>query len=302
MNSSVKARISVVIATTAEKKRAKSIDNAINSVIAQQGCNFDLIVVINGSLFDDNVRKSIENNTRVQCHYLLEGSFPKALTYARSIIKTDYFCFLDDDDELLPSSLFARFSSLENNPAIDVAIGNGIKKQSDLVWQIHPDILSYQGDALAVLCKKNGNWLASCAGMFRTETIPQQYFDDYAVYAEWSYIAFKLAVFNKVIFINCLCYCINSQSGSLSHNEAYLFGQYDMTKKVLALPLPTWAKKLLSIKICDTEHTISERYLKNKQRSRAWLFHFKSLSNTKTFFKYILFTRHLLVQNLINKQ
>jgi glycosyltransferase involved in cell wall biosynthesis len=297
----MKVRISVVIATTAEKKRAESIDRAINSVIAQQGCNFNLIVVINGEIFDDDVRKSIEDNKLVQCHYLLEGSFPKALAYARSVIKTDYFCFLDDDDELLPSSLFARFSALECNPNMDVAVGNGLKKHSDFAWQTHPNILSYQGNSLAALLKENGNWLASCAGMFRTETIPQQYFDDYAVYAEWSYIAFKLAIFNKVIFINCLCYCINVQSESLSHNEAYLLGQYDMTRKVLILPLPMWAKKLLLIKVCDTEHTISERFLKNKQSARAWLFHLRSLSNTKTFFKYILFTRYLIFQNLTNK-
>jgi len=294
MLTNTKVRISVVIATTAERKRAESIDIAINSVIAQQGCNFDLLVVINGSIFDNNVRKSIENNKRVQCHYLLEGSFPKALAYARSIIKTDYFCFLDDDDELLPSSLYARFSTLENNPGMDVVIGNGIKKQSDLAWQIHPEIMSYQDDSLAALFKNNGNWLASCAGMFRTKTIPQQYFDDYAVYAEWSYIAFKLAVFNKVIFINTLCYSINVSTVSLSHNEAYLFGQYNMTKKVLALPLPKWAKKLLLIKVCDTEHAIAERHLKNNQRARAWLFHFKSLNQTKTFFKYIMFTRYLI--------
>ena len=264
------ARVSVVIATTAEKKRAGQINNAINSVLEQEGCNFNLIVVIN-------------------------GNFPRALVYARSIIDSDYFCFLDDDDELLPGSLMSRFEALEVNLKADVAVGNGLKKHNaSLELETHTDILAYQDAPLDALFRQNGNWLASCAGLFRSSTIPQEYFDDYAVYAEWTYLAFKLTIYKEVIFVDKLCYRINVNTESLSHNEAYLLGQYSMAEKVLLLPLPRWAKKSFLIKRRDMEHDLTERYLSTKQTKKAWGYHFKSLGSRSTFIKYFLFTRYLV--------
>jgi len=297
------ARVSVVIATTAEKKREEQINNAIASVLSQTGCTFTLIVVINGNRFDPEVRQSIEGNDCIQSHYLPEGNFPKALMYARSIIEGKYFCFLDDDDELLPDSLQSRFDALESNKEADVAVGNGLKKHNEtLELETHANILKYHEAPLAALFKQNGNWLASCAGMYRSATIPQEYFDDYAVFAEWTYIAFKLAIYKQVTFVNTLCYRINVQGESLSHNEQYLLGQYNMANKLLDLPLPVWARKNIFIKIRDMEHDLAERYLNNGQKAKAWLYHFKSLGNFKTFHKYVLFTRYLLSKSFLNNK
>lgn len=287
--------VTVIIATTAEKKREKQILTAISSVLTQQGCQIQLLLIINGSRFDPSVKNSLEKNNAITCHYLTEGNFPKALIYARNLVDTEFFCFVDDDDELLANSLIDRLTSFKNAPDSDVVVGNGLKKHNvELELETHSDILNYQENPLKALFRENGNWLASCAGMFRTETISTEYFEDYAVYAEWTYIAFKLALYKKVTFVDSLCYRINVNSESLSHNEAYLLGQYAMTEKVLALSLPSWARKLFIIKRRDMEHDLAERYLSTKNHYGAWRFHVKSLCNMATFPKYLLFTRYLI--------
>jgi len=293
-------KISVVIATTAETTRETQINAAISSILNQQNCLFCIIVVINGTMFSSTVRQSFEINKNLQTHYLTEGSFPKALAYARSIITTEYFCFLDDDDELLPNSLASRCKILDENALADVVVGSGFKKfNENMEIETHPNITSYQECPLEVLYRPMGNWLASCAGMYRTSAIPQEYFDDYAVYAEWTYIAFKLALQKNVIFINELCYRVKVTPSSLSSNEKYLWGQYALVDKVLALPLPRWAKKLSAIKKREVEHDLAERFLIDNKIGKAWAFHLKSLKNTNTFFKYILYTRYFIMSGRI---
>lgn len=291
--------VTVIIATTAEKKREAQILTAISSVLTQQECQFQLLLIINGSRFEPSLRNSLENNNDITCHYLKEGNFPKALIYARSLVDTEFFCFLDDDDELLPSSLIERLTAFKAFPDSDVVVGNGLKKHNtELELETHSEILNYQENPLKALFRANGNWLASCAGMFRTKTISPEYFKDYAVYAEWTYIAFKLALYKKIIFIDDICYRINVNVESLSHTENYLQGQYNMTRKVLALPLPKWARYLFLVKKRDMEHDLAERYMKNKDMWKAWEYHLKSLCNYKTFFKYILFTRYLISKSV----
>jgi glycosyltransferase involved in cell wall biosynthesis len=287
--------VTVVIATTAEKKREHQLERAMNSILSQEGCEFNLLIIINGSRFDPALRKSIEQNKQVTCHYLTEGNFPKALMYARSKVDTEFFCFVDDDDELLPLSLANRLAGFSDGKKVDVVVGNGLKKATNSAeLEMHPDILTYQQQPLEILTQQNGNWLASCAGMFRTETIPYEYFSDYATYAEWTYIAFKLAINKQVTFVKEPCYRINVNTESLSHNEAYLFGQYAMNNMLLGLKLPNHVRSSILIKRRDMEHEFSERFLREKQVLRAWFYHFKSLCNRNTFFKYFLFTRYLI--------
>lgn len=44
--------VTVIIATTAEKKREAQILTAISSVLTQQECQFQLLLIINGSRFE----------------------------------------------------------------------------------------------------------------------------------------------------------------------------------------------------------------------------------------------------------
>ena len=289
--------VTVIIATTAEKKRKVQLSKAIDSILTQQNCSFNLIVIINGRRYDENIRNELETNSNLSCYYLEEGHYPKALVHGRKKVDTPYFCFLDDDDELLPNSLHARLAEFVQNPDVDAVIGNGVWQRTDKnKSETHNSILEFQKNPLAVLLQPHGNWLCSCAGMFKSATIPQSYFDDYAPYGEWTYIAYKLAVYNTIHFVEHKCFRINVNSESLSHDQAYLFGLYEMHKKVLSLSLPSYARKKIILKKKDMEHVIASQYLANNEMKQAWYYHFKSMTCLSSLLKYVLFTRHLVLK------
>lgn len=289
--------LTVVIATTAEKKRAQKLENAINSVLLQKDCKFEIIVVVNGQRFDPEIRADLEENTHINSVYRDEGSYPKALSFGRSLVETPYFCFLDDDDELLPGSLSARHIVFEKNQAIDVVVGNGIRdRYKEKTIECHPEIVTYQADPLGELLKPDGIWLGSCAGMYKTSSITVDFFSDYAAYGEWTYLAYKLSLSKKIQFIPNKCFKINMHNESLSHSKEYLFGLYEMHNRVLQLSLPKYARKAVLLKKSNIEHCIAEYYLELGFIKKGWLYHLKSMNNIQDFFKYCAFTRYFLIR------
>ena len=182
--------VTVFIATTAEAKRKAQLERAIDSVLSQADCSVKLVIVINGDRYDQNIRSDIENHPQIESHYLELGSFPEALVYARRVLTTQYFCFLDDDDELLANSISSRLAPFKTNSELDIVVGNGLRKMPSTEVALHKDILAYQKDPLVALLGKNGNWLASCAGLYRANNIPVEYFQDYIKYAEWRLACF----------------------------------------------------------------------------------------------------------------
>jgi len=286
--------ITVIIATTAEKKRESQLYRAIESVLSQTNCCFELLLIINGERFDGELKQRLEKDSRFICSYKKEGSYPKAAIYARSIIKTPYFCFLDDDDELLNNSLALKLEEFKLFPDTDVVVGNGFKNMYQRnTLECHPNILCYQDNPLEQLLEPNGNWLASCAALFKTQSIGQVYFDDYSDYSEWTYLAFKLALNTKIRFIKKYCHRINMQNDSLSHTKDYLLGIYSLQYKILELPLPEYVRKKVLYRIMDIEHSISEYFLVKRDIKKAWFYHLKSISTIEGFLKYFLFTRKL---------
>ena len=291
--------ITVTIATTAELKRESHINRAIESVLSQQGCLFQLHIIINGCIFDLALKNRLEKDSRFTCYYLAEGSYPKALVYARSIVTTAYFCFLDDDDELLPSSLSLRLKEFSLNPTADVVISNGLRSfQDGSTIECHPNIMTYMNDPLAELLKRDGIWLGSCAGLYKSAKIPNDYFEDYAAYGEWTYLAFKLALNKNIRFTPLKGFKINVHNESLSHSRHYLFGLYQMHQKVLLLALPKHLKRLFEIKTGAIEHCIAGDFLEHGQQNEAWRYHFKSLKSWQGVKNYLFYSRFLIIASL----
>ncbi|MEW6990617.1 glycosyltransferase family A protein [Colwelliaceae bacterium 6441] len=290
--------ITVSIATTAEAKREQQLERAIDSVLSQQGCSFKLHLIINGDRFDRDLKEKLEQDQRFSCFYREEGHLPKALAYARSIIDTDYFCFLDDDDELLPDSLCRRLNGFDVNT--DVVVGNGVRRNTNTGEESisHPNFSRYQLDPLLSLFGRSGTWLSSCAGLFKTSSIPTDYFSDYIKYAEWSYLAFKVALKHNVGFVDHECHRVNIQSGSLSSHDAYLEGQMALLEALKGMSLPSRVSKLFSTKLTDTYHVLSVNYLKQGEKTKSWQTHLSSMRSLEGFKKYILYTRHVIIGSL----
>jgi glycosyltransferase involved in cell wall biosynthesis len=294
MKSESKIDVTVFIATTAEKKRANSIRNAIKSVLSQVGTK--LIIIINGNKFDASLKFELENQPDVECYYLSLGNFPEALKYARKIVDTNYFSFLDDDDELTEGSIEKRLNAFKDPKGIDAVVGNGYRKNKSNVKSLMLDTLKvekFNKNPLLSLFERRGNWLASCSGLYRTSSIPQEYFDDYAKYAEWSYLAVKIASYRHVKLVDSPCFIINETQGSLSHTLEYYIEQYHYLFKLLGMNLPKDINTIIRIKKIDMEHQLSTLYLDKGEVLKAWYYHILSLTSLRGFKRYVLSTRYL---------
>jgi len=291
--------LTVFIATTAEKKRKNSIRDAIKSVLSQVGVK--LVVIINGNKFDASLRTELESHPNIECHYISLGNFPEALRYARKIVDTDYFSFLDDDDELIDDSIKKRISAIKESKAIDVVIGNGYRRNTSNEKSLmlnDVQVKMFNKDPLIALFEKRGNWLASCSGVFRSSSIGQEYFDDYAKYAEWSYLAVKIACDKNLRLVNSPCFIINETGGSLSHSFEYYEGQYHYLFKLLEMNLPSKIHNIIEAKKIDMEHQLAVLCMEEGKWSKAWHYHLLSLSRFYGFKRYVLSTRHFLVNKV----
>src|SRR5262245_55327336 len=96
--------ITVIIPTTCEKQREAQLLAAIESIKAQSGIAAKILLVVNGSRFDAPLLAQLRERDDVCVEYREVGSLPLALEYGCTRVDTEFFCFLDDDDELLEGS------------------------------------------------------------------------------------------------------------------------------------------------------------------------------------------------------
>lgn len=296
--SAIAPSVTVIIATMLSADRRQSIFKAIRSIQMQDCNSISILVVANGKRVDSSILLEIQSIDRLKVILVNEGSYPKALIMGRQYVKTDFFCFLDDDDELLEGSITQRLYAFQENDVIDVVVGNGLSKNKSLSKLVitQDKFDSFKNSPAESILERRGNWLASCAGMFKTETVGSHYFEDYAEYAEWSYLAIKLANTKKVILIDYPCYQINASESSLSNSERYEIGIYQYLKKLKSLKTTPSFKRKLDKKLVDFEHSLSLYFWHKNEYRKAIKFHLKSLMSFYGFKRYFLSTRHFLVR------
>ncbi len=113
--------VSVVMPTY---NRANLLNNAINSILNQTHKNFELIIIDDGS--KDNTENIVlsYNNPKIRYH---SNQTNKGISYSRNkgfnLAKGKYIMIMDDDDFSLPDRMEKQVNFLENNPNIDVVIG-----------------------------------------------------------------------------------------------------------------------------------------------------------------------------------
>ncbi|WP_210394985.1 glycosyltransferase family 2 protein [Motiliproteus sediminis] len=289
-------KVTVIIATMAERSRRFSLERALNSIRNQRDISCDICVVVNGTRYDEDLIEKIKSDSAIDYYYSEVASFPEALRIGRSKVKTPFFCFLDDDDELLNNSVKERLDCMLASNTTDVVVGNGYRMTTNGdESKVFSDFNLVSQDPLAYLTRESGNWLASCSGLYRTSSIDQSYFDDYAKHYEWTYLAFKIALKCSIYFIDQPTYRIIGSTGSLSTSESYFSGSIDAVKKIIKLPLPMKHRKKLVNRLSDIHHHLSNRYLQKETRDymKSWHHHIKSLNSIHGL-RYLSYTRHII--------
>jgi glycosyltransferase involved in cell wall biosynthesis len=284
--------ITVLIASSCEAKREGAIWRAVESVLAQDGVLVDLKIVVNGTRFDKQLFERLESHPRVDVSYLEEGSYPAAVFHARTLVDTEFFAYLDDDDEFLPGALLTRVQPLLEDPGIDFVATNGYVNSGA------GDVIAYrpsadmERDPLRELLR--ANWMQNCGNLFRTSSVTLEYFDRTTKYYEWTLLAFKMSMKLRSRFIDLPTYRKHELPESLYKSPDVIEGSIVVLDMLSAMNTSPSLRGTLRKLRCSAFHATSDFHRVSGNWAKAWKFHLRSLSHPSGW-RHIPFTRKLLL-------
>lgn len=268
-------QITVIIPTTCDRERERTLYRAIASLQSQTVGLPSIAVIANGPRVNDDVLRAINSLPGVQTWCLEEGSLPRAIAFGRAQVTTPYFGFLDDDDEYLPDALRLRLRALESRADAALCATDGYDC-IDGKDRIRETVLpGAPEDPLRGLLK--ANWLASCGGLFRADLVPEGYFDGQTKYYEWTMLAYKLAATRKVLLLDTPTYRLHISTGSLSRSEAYRLAEPQVLAKLCQLNLPRDVRMELQRRVGRAYHGLASYFLRAGRVREAWKYHAHSL-------------------------
>lgn len=288
-------RVTVIIASLATRERASALFRAISSVSISAGAEIlEIVVCVNGSKWDAETVDRLRATSGVKLFQLQQPSLPEALLYGRKTVETEYFCFLDDDDELLEKSIDVRLELMDSNRELDLVVANGYDSRFGLDGLRYANLSAFSADPFSSLFVSN--WIASCGALFRSSSVGVGYFKNYHKYLEWTWLAFQLMMDQKrVAFIDFPCYVINDTSGSLSKSTEYDAAHQSLNNRMLQQKPPSRIRKLIRMRMSASAHMASEAALRRGDIWVAILMHLKSMLMPKGV-RYLLYSRHIVFQ------
>ena len=284
--------IAVIIATSCEAKREAAIWRAIDSALTQGDVTVELIVVVNGARFDRSLLDRLRSHPRLAVHYREEGSYPAAVAHGRTLVATEFFAYLDDDDEYLPGALRTRAAPMLEDPAIDFVATTGYLNSGA------GDVIAYrpranlEQEALKELLR--ANWMQPCGHLFRSSSVTLDYFDAKTKYYEWTLLAFKLAMTRRLRFLDVPTYRKHDSPESLYKSPAVTEGAVAASELMMALDTSHQVRGRLIELRAGALHATSDSYRLSGDYWRAWRFHLRSLRH-RAGWKHLAYTRYLLL-------
>jgi glycosyltransferase involved in cell wall biosynthesis len=286
--------VTVIIASSCEAKREPAIWRAVESALAQDGVNVDLQVVVNGQRFDKTLFGRLKADPRITVSYREEGSYPAAVLYGRTLVTTEFFAYLDDDDEFLPGALRTRVAPMLEDASVDFVATNGYVNANDGKG----DVIAYRPSAdierepLRELLR--ANWLPNCGNLFRTSSVTLDYFDGKTKYYEWTLLAFKLSQRLRLRFIDQPTYRKHDLPESLYKSPGVAEGSIVVLDMLAAMnESPSLRGQLAELR-CRAYHTMSDVHRVAGNYAKAWNFHLRSLGHPSGW-RHLPYTRKLLL-------
>ncbi|HEX6138752.1 MAG TPA: glycosyltransferase family A protein [Casimicrobiaceae bacterium] len=285
-------RVDVLIVTLCAPERAASIRRAVDTTLAQEGVRARLVVVVNGGRYDRALYAALTGLAGVDVHYQKEPSIFAARRRAREVVTAPYFGFLDDDDHLLPGALRARVQALATDPAAVAVVSNGCLADGGVEAPVLRDIARIERDPLQSLMQ--GNWLATASALFRTAAVPPDFFDAAIRSNDMTYVAFRVALAGRVLFLDAPTYRKTYSPDSISLTEEWALPALDTLDRMLAFDMPRAVRRSLRRKWARAAHEISNIYRRRGEAGPAWRFHMRSMREPRGMLAYALYTRRLL--------
>jgi hypothetical protein len=268
--------INVIIPTLATKERGSYLERALTSVLSQDNLSTLPIVVSNGPACCLEILNWLKKRSDIRYAHVEEASMPKALSVGRELVDTRYFAELDDDDILFPHALSSRYERLSKNENIDTAVSNGFFNNSGKNVLSHPNITACQDDPLGAVL--NRVWLNPGAALFRTATIKAEIFAEMPQYLEWTYLALRLSLEKRVLFIDNPSFVhYLDLPFSVWKSEAAILGKPHALERILSLNLPKAMRAEYEKHWADACHSVSRLYFQKGKYSSSWVWQKKSL-------------------------
>lgn len=284
--------VSVVIPTMCRRDRAETLVRAIDSVTSQREVAAEVLLVVNGASVDEPLLDEIAHLPVVRVVRIAQGSLPAAIARGREEVRGRYFCFLDDDDELLAGSLRERVAVLEADEQVDAVVSNGYRYDGTRDELLLPDLQHAESEPMLALLRRN--WLASCAALFRTSTVPGDPFARCVQYREWTTIGFLLLAGGcRFRFVDQPLYRIYHSPQSESKSLGYLRAEIPAIEFMLAECEDRKVRRLLKVRRTTAYHSASDEARVAGDLGEAWSMHVRSLLQPGGW-RHLPYTRHLL--------
>lgn len=285
--------VTVIIPTIASKKKELLLKRAIDSIRCSSASSIQIIAVVNGPWADPGVCEWLHSMSDVQYERTAVGSLPKALLRGRELVTTPYFSFLDDDDEYLAGATDRKLAALENHPTATLVVSSGFRCIDEVDSPVMTQISAVLADPLRSLF--DVNWLSSCNVLFRSASVHPEFFKDSHPYAEWTWLAYKLACSGaQIVAIDEPTFRIHDTPGSVSKSQSYHDAYQSLYLRMLHCKPPKSIISIIKARLGADWHDRSVRALARGDRRTAVVCHLRSMM-LPTGFKYTSYTRHLLL-------
>ncbi len=282
----------IIIPTLALRERADSLERAIESTRSGNECPPKVLVVVNGQRFDASLVAGLRARQDIQLLQISTPSSPAAILAGRKAITTPFFGFLDDDDEYLPGAVDARLEAMAAHPEASVVITNGYHHRLGEDSLDVEYLANLSDDPLAALFREN--WLASCGGLYRTDHIPVEFFEDSPRHIHWTWLAFRLVEAGKrIVALDVPTYRINDTLDSSSKSKEYMLCHLDLYRRMLERVSRPDIVRILRARLCQASHEISAYYLKQGSLQAAWSAHLSSLGH-RSGWKFLPYSRKFI--------
>ena len=284
-------QVSVIIPTMASSERGAMLQRAVISIRASSNKPICIIAVVNGNRFDATVCDWLKAQSDVQFEYITEPSAPGAILRGRELVKTEFFSTLDDDDEYLLNMTDEKLAVLQADPHADLLVANVFHCLDGVDSLLYERLIDVKNSP--VECLMRFNWLHNGNALYRSSSVGLVFFRDYHPYAEWTLVAFRLALAGKkVAVLDRPAFRWNDTAASLSKSQAYFQSYIPLFRRMLALSPPQQIVRMIHRKMGAAYHDASVAALRDGRRLDAWRDHLQSLFMTGGL-SFLSYTRHL---------
>jgi glycosyltransferase involved in cell wall biosynthesis len=284
--------ISVIIPTLCERTRGDLLRRAIRSVRCCGELVSAILVIVNGRQVHEPLYRELSADSTLRIERLPRGSLAAACLHGVNLVQSPFFAFLDDDDEYLPGGLIHRCKLIEG--ACDFVTTNGFRgTSSDVVFQ--PG--GFDGSSpLASFAR--ANWLTSCGGLYRTETVRGVFFERLPKYVEWTALSFRLLLAGmRFGYSEEPTFRIHDTPGSASKSRGALYAAVDLLGELIDCPVAPSVRSRLKSRRSAAYHDLSDYHLQTGSMAGAWMYHMMSLRYLHGR-RYLSYTHRLLLQTL----